>query len=377
MYFLLFLFFVTTQSFFLENQRPKYKYSYNEKPPFFGQEGRPGNLGSRKGSRIYFHKKTFFIKEGRPGNLGSRIYSYNEKPPFFGNLGSRQEGRPGNLGSRNGSRNGSRKGFLQLIRAQNILPTFFLSFTGAVIQKNLWSKHFVTSSLATLGILSTSMIFNDLFDMPIDKINHPNRPLISGDVSVKQALWYAAFFVTGTEYIAQIMNTRMRAYIRCALLGVILYTPVLKRIPLVKNIFCASLVSLALGFSGNAETFSPILACATQHIFAGSLHNELLLDIRDREGDAQHKIATIPVLFGNKVAWYLAMNVLVINLLRLAYLLSWQKTLPLLLICLPMFRNLMAIPVHNYRSEFVFQASKDMSTPLFLSLLYFIILARK
>jgi geranylgeranylglycerol-phosphate geranylgeranyltransferase len=221
------------------------------------------------------------------------------------------------------------------------------------------------------------MIFNDLFDMPIDKINHPNRPLIRGDVSVRQALWYAAFFVTGTEYIAQFMNPLMRTYIRCALMGVILYTPVLKRIPLVKNIFCASLVSMALWFSGNAENFSPILACATQHIFAGSLHNELLLDIRDKQGDAQHKIATIPVLFGNTVSWYLAMNVLVINLLRLAYVLTWQKTLPLLLICLPMFRNLLAIPIHNYNRDVVVKASKDTSTPLFLSLLYFIILARK
>ena len=350
MYFLLFLFFVTTQSFFLENQRPKYKYSYNEKPPFFGnlgsrQEGRPGNLGSR----IYFHKKTFFIKEGRPGNLGSR----------------------------NGSRQGSRKGFLELIRVQNILPTFFLSFTGAIIQKNVWSKHFVTSSLATLGILSTSMIFNDLFDMHIDKINHPNRPLIRGDVSIKQALWYAAFFVTGTEYIVQFMTPIMRSYVRFSQLGVILYTPVLKRIPLVKNLFCATLVSMALGFSGNVESFSPILACATQHIFAGSLHNELLLDIRDKQGDAAHGIATIPVLFGNNATWYLATNVLVINLLRLTYLLSWQKTLPLVLICLPMFRNLLEIPMKNYRDDVAARAVENTSTSLFLSLLYFILLARK
>jgi geranylgeranylglycerol-phosphate geranylgeranyltransferase len=318
-----------------------------------------------------------------------------KKRPFFGNLGSWQKGRPGfgknfrigswkedgrpgfGKNSRNGSRKGSRNGFLKIIRAQNILPTFFLSFTGAVIQKNLWSAHFVTSSLATLGILSSSMVFNDLFDMPIDKINHPNRPLINGDVSVKEALYYAASFVAITESITHFMTPLMRHYVRFSLMGVILYTPVLKRIPLVKNLFCASLVSLALGFSGNADSVSPILACATQHIFAGSLHNELLLDIRDRQGDAQHGIATIPVLFGNKVALLLATHVLVINLVRLTYVLTWQKTLPLLLICMPMFRNIRTIQLTNYQRDFVVKASKETSIPLFLSLLYFIILARK
>lgn len=321
MYFLLFLFFVTTQSFVFRS---------NITPP----------------KHPDFHKNI---------------------RPFFGNQCSRQEG---NLGSR-------RKGFLKIIRAQNILPTFFLSFAGAMIQKNIRSRHFLTSSLATLGVLSSSMVFNDLFDRHIDKINHPNRPLINGDVSIKEALWYAAFLVTCTEYIAQFMNPRMHSYVRCAIAGVILYTPVLKRIPLVKNIFCATLVSLALGFSGNADSFSPILACATQHIFAGSLHNELLLDIRDREGDAQHGIATVPVLFGNKVAWCLATNVIVFNLLRLTYVLTWQKALPLIIICFPMLLNLREIPIRNYHSKVVFEVTKDTSTPLFLSLLYFMIIAHK
>jgi 4-hydroxybenzoate polyprenyltransferase len=221
------------------------------------------------------------------------------------------------------------------------------------------------------------MVFNDLFDMPIDKINYPNRPLINGDVSVKEALYYAASFVAITESITHFMNPRMRSYVRFSLMGVILYTPVLKRIPLVKNIFCASLVSAALGFSGNTASFSPLLACAIQHIFAGSLHNELLLDIRDKQGDAQHGIATIPVLFGNKVALLLATHVLIINLLRLAYVLTWQKTLPLLLICLPMFRNIRTISLREYNRDVVVKASKYTSTPLFLSLLYFILLAHK
>ena len=88
---LLFLFFVTTQSFVfrsiktksvIENLRAndkysyKHKYSYKDKLPYFGKNSR---IGSWK-------------EEGRPGfGKNSRISSHN---------GSRQEGRPGNLGSR-------------------------------------------------------------------------------------------------------------------------------------------------------------------------------------------------------------------------------------------------------------------------------------
>ena len=65
-----------------------------------------------------------------------------------------------------------------------------------------------------------------------------------------------------------------------------MYTPILKRITLIKNISCASLVSFSLFFSALASSQSTmllsnknfgLLSITMGYIFFGSLSNELLL----------------------------------------------------------------------------------------------------
>jgi 4-hydroxybenzoate polyprenyltransferase len=38
---------------------------------------------------------------------------------------------------------------------------------------------FLISSLTTLLVMSSAMVINDIYDLPIDRINHPKRPLVS------------------------------------------------------------------------------------------------------------------------------------------------------------------------------------------------------
>ena len=66
-----------------------------------------------------------------------------------------------------------RIGFLKIIRHKNILPTFFLCFSGGWIMcpswVGLWSNpHFLVTTIITILVMSTSMIINDLFDLDIE-----------------------------------------------------------------------------------------------------------------------------------------------------------------------------------------------------------------
>jgi len=89
--------------------------------------------------------------------------------------------------------------FLKLIRSKNILPTLLLSFSGGFVMNPsiyniLKSSIFITSTIITLLIMSCSMIINDIFDINIDKINNSKRPLVTGEVSIKEASIYRCCF---------------------------------------------------------------------------------------------------------------------------------------------------------------------------------------
>ena len=100
-----------------------------------------------------------------------------------------------------------KKGFLQIIRPKNILPTFMLAFSGGWIMNPsllalLSNPSFTITSLNIVLIMSASMIINDLFDIEIDKVNHPSRPLVTGLVTKLEAVLYTFFLLLTTHFLS-------------------------------------------------------------------------------------------------------------------------------------------------------------------------------
>lgn len=265
----------------------------------------------------------------------------------------------------------------KLIRTENIAPTLLLCFTGGFIQsKNiktlLKSKDFMASSLITLCIMANSMIVNDLFDMSVDKINNPSRPLITCEIKPREAISMFAAITAAAELLTrQLADPILRTYARSAMMTITLYTPIFKKIPLVKNVICCSLVAFSILFCGSTvSTNNPLpLLIAAQHVFAGSLHNELLLDIRDVEGDKAANIKTVPVLFGKMAAWKLARFVVIADILIIIRKMSYQS-IPLLIATMPLLYNLYILRTRDFNKNSIIFAVKKTTLPLFISLLY-------
>lgn len=265
----------------------------------------------------------------------------------------------------------------KLIRHENIAPTMLLCFTGGFIQsKNiktlLKSKDFITSSLITLCVMANSMIINDLFDMSVDQINNPSRPLITGEIKPKEAIALFALITTVGEILTrQLPDPTLRVCARSAMMTITLYTPLFKKIPFVKNVICCSMVAFSILFCGSSvATNNPLpLLIAAQHVFAGSLHNELLLDIRDVEGDKAANIKTVPVLFGKVAAWKLAKYIMILNTAVIVRKMSYQS-IPLIIATLPLFYNLHILRTHDFNKNTLKTAVKKTTIPLFISLLY-------
>lgn len=84
---------------------------------------------------------------------------------------------------------------LQLMRPANIVTAIADIFSGIAIAgflvPDLWEQEILISIflliLATIGLYSGGIVFNDVFDIEQDKISRPERVIPSGRVSLKEA----------------------------------------------------------------------------------------------------------------------------------------------------------------------------------------------
>jgi len=295
----------------------------------------------------------------------------------------------------NGFSKQSLNSFLALIRVENILPTLFLSIAGGWIANPSFynlirCKEFYAGIAVTLLVLSNSMILNDIFDVEIDKINHKRRPLITGEIKVSTAKRLAASLFVISEAISLFYLPRhLQLSTLFANVLAFTYTPLLKPIFLIKNISCAALVSFAVFFSGFAAnsslSFMPklnleLLSIASQMIFFGSLSNEILLDMKDVDGDRKNNIITVPGYIGNDATYAVLKTVAEFNILwstyNLIYLVGFFQGIPLLFMSSGLMESLDKMKQKGYTKVNIQEVVSKSIKPMVLSLLYLCFNAR-
>lgn len=294
---------------------------------------------------------------------------------------------------------------LKLTRSVNVLPTLLLSFSGGfIVEPSLYnllhSSAFISSSIISLLIMSLSMVLNDIYDMGVDKINNPDRPLITGEISENEAYLLSFILLFLIEYLSIVyLHNDLQKITNIALYGIAIYTPILKKMTFIKNLFCAVTVSFAMLYSGiamhpdlyqwmqqHATTSNTyiihydILLITMRYIFLGSLTTELLLDICDMEGDKSNDIKTLPVLFGKNVTFVFINGVLaynIYNLLSLVKLINNNVVLVVapIVLFLPMMIDMYKIKKSNYDKKIIDKTLKNMMIPMFLMLLYMCVLS--
>jgi geranylgeranylglycerol-phosphate geranylgeranyltransferase len=278
------------------------------------------------------------------------------------------------------------RGIAKMVRPNNILPVMLLNFTGGWLANpslaNLMqSKEFFASVAITLLVTMYSMIMNDLFDVKLDRINNPTRPLITGAVTKMDALTASLLMLYAAEFLnARYIPPTIKYIPRFAFIAVTLYTPVLKRIVFIKNLTCAGLISFSMHFTGlvvhNAFSYHQniLFNIASQFVFWGSLQNEILLDICDKEGDERNGVATIPVCYGRDLAFALANFIAHYNILwNLYYLMrrayGSRHGFLLMFFCAPQMRGLYKIK-NDYTVAEIKRISYSTTKPMFLVLIY-------
>jgi 4-hydroxybenzoate polyprenyltransferase len=260
------------------------------------------------------------------------------------------------------------------------------------ISNLIYSAPFITSNINAILIMSLSMILNDLFDIEVDKLNNPSRPLITGEISKIEAISLSGLLFLIIEYLTNTyLSGNIQFITNLILFDILLYTPVLKKITFIKKVNCAVIVSFALFYSGLTvsdhnillnDKHYDILSVTLNYIFWGSINNELLMDISDLDGDKRSGIQTLPVIINKPASLILVHSILFCNTmsnsLSLIYIYNnIQYGIIPVVLYLPIFLDLLKVRKSNYSSYMIKKTLNNTMIPMFLFLLYMCVLSYK
>ena len=196
------------------------------------------------------------------------------------------------------------KSYIQLIRPLTAMLGIMGVFVGGTLSGfNMISIELFYAMVVVFFMVAGSMSFNDYFDCKIDKISHPHRPIPSGNISPREALYfsYVSFFVA--LVLSWIINVFSFMIVVSGIDLLVLYEKFFKNIGLLGNIVAAFISGLALVFGGAAVGHyhnAILLACMT---FVLMLGREILKDVQDVTGEVLNR-KTLPMQIGRRNALY-------------------------------------------------------------------------
>jgi len=174
----------------------------------------------------------------------------------------------------------------------------------------VWLAAFVINGLAdlrTLTLLLFSVIcingagnvVNDIYDMEIDRVNRPNRPLPSGKMSIAQArIYMISLFMAGIVASAfiNLQTFFITTFIATPLL--VGYSVWFKRMPLIGNLVVAIMLAMTFAYVGVAYGNFPAMVPLIGLAFGFTIIREIVKDLEDQAGDLSQGARTLPIVWG-------------------------------------------------------------------------------
>ena len=160
------------------------------------------------------------------------------------------------------------------------------------------SLQLIFAMLATFFISSFGMVFNDIFDIEIDKINKPKRPLPSGKISLKVANIYGVILAVVGLAFAYFVNIYAFGVAVLATILLYVYAAKLKKIMLVGNIVVSFLVGLTFIYGGLINfNFLGVVILALL-AFLANMAREIYKTCEDVLGDKKEGVRSLAIKYG-------------------------------------------------------------------------------
>ncbi len=213
---------------------------------------------------------------------------------------------------------------LRLTRIEHSLMSAVAVVAAELIARGLPSLPILLLSIISpIFINMMSFAINDYFDIEVDRKNKKMRPLVTGDLKPRDALYVTAItFVIGVLASIFINPICFAIALVFALLD-LLYCYKLKEVPLVGNAYVALAMAIAFVFGSYVVTSSlaPSIVIVTILVFLSGVAREVHGTMRDYEGDIKVRNArTLPKVIGIRASAWFAAVLYALSILLSVYL---------------------------------------------------------
>ncbi len=203
---------------------------------------------------------------------------------------------------------------LRLLRVPNLAVSFVGTVVGALVARGtgvvapagFWTIS-ILAAISTVCVTAGGNVLNDVLDRDIDRINHPERPLVTGEVRVESARGLVvAFFVAGLFVALPVIALAplVGLILAVAVLALLGYEFWFKAEGMVGNLAIAFLTAMVFLYGGAAVGNAAVLVPFAGMAFLATLSREVIKDMEDVRGDIGR--TTLPMTYGLSTAGLLA-----------------------------------------------------------------------
>ncbi len=219
--------------------------------------------------------------------------------------------------------------YIEIIRPVNCLMIVFAVLLSMYMGYTATATPFIyidafLAAAATFLVFSAGNIINDFFDVEVDKINRPFRPIPSNRISKNKAVYLAVLLFLGGISFAALINVYAFIIASINAILVFIYSKVKEKTPY-GSVFVGYFVASAFLFGAVVANINSVKVVGVLAVlaFLGNMAREITKDIEDVRGDKYRK-TTLATYYNDRVAGAIAAILLFIaigvSVLPMAYM---------------------------------------------------------
>lgn len=226
---------------------------------------------------------------------------------------------------------------LRLIRVGNVAVSLVGTLVGGLVAAGVGFRiapglliPLALAAVSTASVTAGGNVLNDLLDLRSDRVNHPDRPLVTGEVTVgaARALAVGLFVLAVAAVLPQLGSRPLVGVILLAALAALFsYEFRFKAVGFAGNLLVAFLTGAVFLYgAASVGNLVPLLPFALM-AFCATLSREVIKDMEDAAGDVDRR--TLPrtrgMGYSTSVARGAAVTGLVLSAVPLLYLVAIES----------------------------------------------------
>jgi geranylgeranylglycerol-phosphate geranylgeranyltransferase len=240
---------------------------------------------------------------------------------------------------------------INLSRPVNVIISFLTIIVAAELAWGLDPiENVLLAALSAALITIGANVINDYFDIDIDRVNKPKRPLAVGILSKQTAIVYFISVYICAWCLALYINIWMFLIAFTTSVILFFYSFHLKRTVIWGNLTVSFATAMAFVYGGLAVGHYKETLFPAAFAFLFHFGREILKDIQDMEGDSQAGAITYPLKYGisRSISLITVDFILLVFLTAIPYILGIYSLRYFLIICLGIYPILLFV---LYRSN--------------------------